>query len=202
VRRGLAWLRRHQHEDGRALTSYETAQTEAWRPPSSETTVALAALARGARLLPDEPSLREALDGFGHALLAWQHESGGIRNCLGESCTASLQNDPEVTDLVYTDGYALLALLDAFEATREQRYLGAARRLAAFLAAIQCGGDVLPLAGAWRGSYHLERRSWHGRADQSNPLDEGGMDSAYTGWTCGPILLGMVRLAEMAEPDH
>lgn len=194
ARKGLMWLRRHQHPSGRMLTSYETARTEAWRPPSSETVAALSVFAKGTRLFPKDLWIRESLDGLGQAVLALQHESGAIRNCYGDSCLASLQNDPDVTDLVYTDGYALLALEDAYTVSNQPRYLESATRLADFLTKIQCRNESDAYDGGWRGSYHLQWGTWYGKANQENPIDEGGMDSVYTGWASAPILYGLVRL--------
>ncbi len=193
--RGLTWLRDHQAPSGRMKTSYETCGGEAWRPPSSETAIALKAFAWGARLFEQE-WVRSSLEGLAAELLKWQHESGGIRNCDADARTASLQNDPDVTDLVYTDGYALLALLEAYAVTGHQPYLEAATRLADFLAAIQCWGESPAWDGGWRGSYHLEKRAWYGSADQENPLDEGGMNTVYTGWSAAPIACGMLRLLQ------
>lgn len=192
--RGLRWLDQHAHLSGRMLTSYETAGTEAWRPPASETAIALRTFAEAARTHP-ESWILQRLHTLGDALIRWQHTSGAIRNCDAESRSASLQNDPDVTDLVYTDGYALLGLIAAYEVTREDVYLHAARRLADFLMAIQCQSEHPAWDGSWRGSYHLELRKWHGAANQANPLDEGGMNTAYTGWSAAPICSGLLTIS-------
>ncbi|MCL5998349.1 MAG: hypothetical protein M1546_20200 [Chloroflexi bacterium] len=191
--RGISWLYEQITPSGRMRTSFETAQTEAWRPPSSETAVALKAFATVARFTRD-PAAWDGMTKLGKALIAWQDESGAIRNGDEASRDASLQNDPDLTDMVYTNGYALLALQDAFRANGNAVYRVAAERLAQFLARVQCQGESDQWDGSWRGSYSLSLQRWHGRANQNNELDEGGMYSAYTGWSTAPIAYGLLRL--------
>ncbi len=191
--RGLRWLNEHRVPSGRSMTSYETARTEAWRPPSSETAITLLTFARAAHLF-SESWVYKTVEELGSTVLRWMHTSGAIRNCDADSITASLQNDPNVTDLIYTDGYALLALQEAYIVTQDTRFLQAATKLADFLASIQCRSESDAWDGSWRGSYHLEKREWFGTADQENPLDEGGMYTAYTGWSAAPIAHGLLRL--------
>jgi hypothetical protein len=135
------------------------------------------------------------LDALAQTLIAWQHGSGGIRNCDAASHNAAKQNDPNMTDLVYTDGYALIALQEAavvsIHLANRTAYHTTVDRLADFLRLIQCTGEDPVWDGAWRGSYHLERRVWYGSAAPENDLEEGGMNAVYTGWCIAPIVYGL-----------
>jgi uncharacterized protein YyaL (SSP411 family) len=191
--KGLGWISKQLTPSGRVRTSYETAQTEAWRPPSSETAVALKAYAIVARYMQDH-AIWNGMFKISNAVLALQDKSGAIRNCDVESASASKQNDPDLADMVYTNGYALLALQEAYRANADGRYREAAIKLADFLVSVQCWGESGQWDGSWRGSYSLKRKRWAGRANQENELDEGGMYSAYTGWSTAPITYGLLRM--------
>ena len=193
--RGIGWMMDRITESGRIRTSYETAQTEAWRPPASETAVALKAFAVAARFSQDMGTWTGMVN-LAKALTCWQDKSGAIVNCDEESSNASLQNDPDLTDNVYTNGYALLAYQEAYRSNGNSAYREAAERLADFLAGTQCWGESGMWDGSWRGSYSLKRKTWHGRANQNNELDEGGMYSAYTGWSTAPIAYGLLRMVK------
>lgn len=130
---------------------------------------------------------------IGAFLLRLQHANGAIRNADDSCRHASLQTEPDLTDLVYTDGYALLALQEAYQATGEPRFREAADRLADFLVRVQCRGESPRWDGGWRGAYDVNTLEPRGRADQENPLDEGGMYSVYTGWCAAPITYGLLR---------
>lgn len=190
--RGLHWLYEHILPDGRIRTSFETAGVEQWRPPSSEAAMALKAFSLAYGILRT-PLYRDALNRLGAFLLRLQHPNGAIRNADDSCRHASLQADPELTDLVYTDGYALLALQEAFQATGDSRFREAADRLADFLVRVQCRGELPRWDGGWRGAYDVNTLEPRGRADQENPLDEGGMYSVYTGWCAAPITYGLLR---------
>ena len=62
---------------------------------------------------------------------------------------------------------------------------------------IQCRGESPLWDGAWRGSYDVEKECWAGRADQNNPIDEGGMYSVYTGWCNAPNMYGLLQLESL-----
>ena len=197
--KAIAWLSKQLTSDWRVRTSYETAETEAWRPPSSELAVAVKAYAIASRFSQD----RAIWNGFGNIvnkLMSWQDESGAIRNGDEDAREASQQNDPDVTDMVYTNGYALLALQEAYRANGNTNYRDHAEKLAEFLGGVQCWGESDKWDGSWRGSYHLKDKRWHGRANQDNELDEGGMYSAYTGWSTAPIAYGMLRAITLRQP--
>jgi hypothetical protein len=197
--KAIAWLSTKLTPDWRILTSYETAETESWRPPSSELAVAVKAYAIAAHYSDD----RAIWNGFGRIvgkLISWQDKSGAIRNCDEDALEASLQNDPNVTDMVYTNGYAMLALQEAYRANGNTAYRDHADQLAAFLGEVQCWGESGKWDGSWRGSYHLKKKQWYGRANQNNELDEGGMYSAYTGWSTAAIAYGMLRTITLHEP--
>ncbi|MCS7222861.1 MAG: terpene cyclase/mutase family protein [Anaerolineae bacterium] len=190
--RGLRWLYEHILPDGRMRTSFETAGVEQWRPPSSETAEALKAFSLAYGILRI-PSYRDAINRLGAFLLRLQHPNGAIRNADDSCRHASLQTDPDLTDLVYTDSYALLALQEAFQATGEQRFREAADRLADFLVRVQCRGESPRWDGGWRGAYDVNTLEPRGRVGQEDPLEEGGMYSVYTGWCAAPITYGLLR---------
>jgi hypothetical protein len=191
--RGIEWMSKLITPSGRIRTSFETAQTESWRPPSSETAVALKAFSVVARFSQNMGAWNGLMT-LAKALIRLQDGSGAIRNCDEESRSASLQNDPDLTDMVYTNGYALLALEEAFRSNGLSDFRIAADKLADFLVDVQCQGESDKWDGSWRGSYSLSRKCWAGRANQENDLDEGGMYSAYTGWSTAPIAYGLLRV--------
>jgi hypothetical protein len=104
--------------------------------------------------------------------------------------------------MVYTNGYGLMAWAEAYRVTGRKAYRDAAVALAGFLASIRCQGENPLWDGAWRGSYDVLRGEWSGRADQQNPLDEGGMYSVYTGWCNMPIATGLLWVSEILRKEE
>lgn len=190
--RAVAHLSSLQLPDGRLQTSYEVQQRENWRPASSETAESLRAFALTQRLVGIDVShqVRSATE----FLLRLTTDDGAIRNCDDTCRDASEQSDSSLTDLVYTCGYALHAWLDAWRVSGAEVHLDAATRLGEFLMSIQVDDPSVAWHGAWRGSYDVDRREWSGRANQHNPIDEGGLYSVYTGWTNATIANGLLRL--------
>lgn len=194
--RSFEYLLENLLDSGRMKTSYELEATEDWRPVSSEAAIALYAFSKiyeetgDARFIP-------AIEKTGKFLLSLQHERGGILNCSDycDDIGISLQNNKKLCDLVYTQGYALMALAFAWKATGDEKYHAAAIKLADFLVGIQCRDESPLWDGAWRGSFNVETWKWDGRANQNNPVDEGGMYSVYTGWCAAPVLYGLLLLS-------
>ena len=197
---GLEYLKSLVLPGGRLRTSYEINKVENWRPVSSETAMALMAFAVVQRELGIDLSAQ--IEATGQFLLSLAHPCGAICNCDATCLEASEQNDANLTDLVYTDGYALQALAEAYQTTGQAAYQQAALELAQFLARIQCQGENPLWDGAWRGSYHVVNGQWAGRADQHNPLDEGGMYSVYTGWCALPIATGMQMVSQWLSEEE
>lgn len=193
--KGMVYLIPLIKDNGRCLTTNELIQMEDWRPVSSETAIMLHLLGIAYRITKN-PLYLQKLNLVGGYLLRLQHESGAIRNCEPECLNASLQNNPDICDLVYTQGFALQALVGAYSITGENAYLNAAFALGNFLAGIQCSGESPLWDGGWRGSYNVITRQWDGRADQNNLIDEGGMFSVYTGWCCAEIAYGLELLEQ------
>lgn len=188
--RALAYLKSLQLPNGRVRTSYEISRIENWRPVSSENAMALLAFSVAQQSLAED--LTQEIEACGRFVLSLAADTGAIRNCDAASADASEQNDPDLTDLVYTNGYGLFAFTEAYRATGQTAYRDAAIALARFLASIQCRDESPLWDGAWRGSYDVVRKEWRGRANHQNPLDEGGMYSVYTGWCAAPITAGLL----------
>jgi len=185
-------------ENGRIKTSFEISKTEDWRPVSSEMSIALYAFSRVYDELKDTKYLND-IEKLGKFLLMFQDESGGIVNCKNETCDPklSLQNNSELCDLVYTQGFALIALIYAWKSTMERKYKEAVDKLANFLVNIQCKNESPLWNGGWRGSFNVHSWKWDGRANQNNPMDEGGMYSVYTGWSTSNIVYGLLLLSQL-----
>lgn len=141
-------------KDGRVQTAYEAAKVEDWRPVSSECAMALLQLSIAYQETA-RPDLLAAARRVGAFLLSLQQPNGAIANCDETCLDASLQNDAQQCDLVYTGGYALMALLQMYRVSHEAAYLEAAKRYARFLLSIQCKNESPHWDGAWRGSYQF-----------------------------------------------
>ena len=184
--------------EDRIRTSYELEKFEDWRPYSSEAAILLLGLSEAYQKEHDT-LLKECI---GHKrkiltdlLLDMQHKSGAILNCGHMSVEGlTLQTNASSADLVYTEGFALRALIRAYEVFGDSEYLDASVRLAQFLISIQCKNESPYWDGAWRGSYDVNQQCWAGRCNQNNEIDEGGMYSVYTGWCCTNIMLGLLNL--------
>ncbi len=77
---------------------------------------------------------REMMERTGAFLLQLQDQSGAILNCDETCMDCALQTNPDLADLVYTQGFALQALTLTYRLTREKKWLNAAQMLADFLA--------------------------------------------------------------------
>ena len=197
AKRGLAYAMGLINERNRMITSYELDKTEDWRPASSESAIALYVFSLAYRETGDT-SYKEAAQKVASYVLKLQDEGGAIVNCLPEEVGkgSDLQTTPELCDMVYTQGFALMALTEAARAFEEDRFRGAAEKLADFLVSVQCTDEEPVLDGSWRGSYNVKTKEWDGRSSQNNPIDEGGKYSAYTGWCTIPIMQGLAMLLE------
>jgi uncharacterized protein YyaL (SSP411 family) len=191
--KGMTYLVSLLLQNGRSATSYEIIKMEDWRPVSSETAIMLYVLGQAYKVTGKQLYLQKLLPAAEY-LLSLQDEIGAIMNCKEDCKAASLQNNIDLCDLVYTQGFALQALIFAFEVTGKGKLLEAANKLGDFLVSIQCGGESELWDGGWRGSYNIVTKEWDGRANQNNTIDEGGMYSVYTGWCCTNIIYGLELL--------
>lgn len=191
--KAMGYLISQVREDGSLRTSYEIIKMEDWRPLSSETCMSLFAFAKAYEATKNEVYLDwiEKISGFVERL-RW--ENGAIANCTERNPQISLQDNPDLCDLVYTQGHALFTFVELYEQTGKEKYLDWARKLADFLCEIQCRGESPLWDGGWRGSWNLKKNCWDGRANQNNAIDEGGMYSVYTGWCATTIMYGLERL--------
>ena len=184
--------------DGRVKTAFECHGSEQWRPMSSENAMALYnfsviySVTKNDKLLP-------LIDMLTNLMGQLQHESGAILNRRMASVDdgTSLQDGGYLCDLVYTQGFALQALLEAFTVTKNPLSLSLADKLAKFLISVQCDGESAFWDGGWRGSYDAKSKQWDGRCNQQNEIDEGGKYSVYTGWCATNIMLGLMALDEI-----
>lgn len=196
--KAMTALEQHILPNGRCRTTYEVMHGEDWRPVSSETAMAFYAFGAAYEVTGSD-HYRELTERSGAFLLQLQHESGAILNC-DESCMdCALQTNPDLADLVYTQGFALQAFNQVYRLTKDPKWHQAAVKLADFLVSIQCSGEFPLWDGGWRGSYNVKTHAWDGRANQNNQIDEGGMYSVYTGWCCTNILYGLQELLETEE---
>jgi len=197
IMNGIEWLLDHILDTGRLTTTYELYRGEKfrenWRPPSSESAELMILLSEAYREFKSGDIL-DRLESVFFWLSSLQTESGGVVNCDIGSKNASEQNNTHLADMVYTNGYALIGGLCAYESTGSSAYRVFSEKLGTFLSSIQVHEDV-QWRGGWRGSYDVVKNEWAGRALYGgNTEEEGGMYSVYTGWTTVPILQGLAYL--------
>ncbi len=202
LNQALEWLYSRIHQNGRMTTTYEMYKgqpfRENWRPPSSESAEFTILAAHIYEQFKSEGSF-ENLEKVFLWLAGLQAPNGAVRNCDEDSIKASEQNNPNLADFVYTNGYALLGSLMAFKAASSDKYLLFAKKLGEFLVNTQVREDV-QWKGSWRGSYDVVKEEWAGRAlFGENVEEEGGMYSVYTGWTTVPILTGLSFLYQYLD---
>ncbi len=148
--------------------------------------------------IEDKPEHRQWLKRIASDLVAFQTESGGIREELGAPGKSSIsppksneeygtsetslmqQNGDPVCDLLYTVNFAFLGLHEAATATHDASCIHAENKLAEFLCRIQIQSEKHPeLAGGWFRAF--DYRGWDYWASAS---DWGwGPWSIETGWT-------------------
>ena len=178
--------------NGRLRTSYEVSGAEAWRPASSENYIAMLCFILSYRFTGDRVFL-EAIDrisAFCDGLI--EPETGAVKN--GFVPGASLNENGDLCDFVYTQGYAFLAMIEMYKVLGEEKYLFRAEKAAGFLMETQIDEGSPKTDGAWRGSYDVRTKKAEGNCDQNNPLNEGGKHSVYTGWCALPIATGLTEL--------
>ncbi|MDD2268175.1 MAG: hypothetical protein PHY15_01335 [Eubacteriales bacterium] len=185
-----------QLESGRFATTYEMLKHEDWRPPSSESSIALFCLARACRYI-DDNRYKKAFLRVADYVLTLQAECGAIINSDADSLNASLQENPMICDLVYTEGFALMGFVEGYKVSGKDIFKDVAIKLGDFLVSIQCKGESPLWDGAWRGTFNTETMKWDGRANQNNNIDEGGMYSVYTGWCAATIMDGLLGVIEI-----
>lgn len=198
ARKALKYLLDDIILESRIRTSYELEKFEAWRPYSSELAIVLYALTIAIKNETDQPLKEQAIikvKALLNQMEKLQHKTGAIVNNddnLPDGLT--LQTDKNLCDLVYTQGFALRALVEYYQTLKDDKALKMAKRLGEFLVNIQCKNESPLWDGAWRGAYNVESKCWSGRCTQNNKIDEGGMFSVYTGWCCTNIMLGLLSL--------
>ncbi|MCE5340451.1 MAG: hypothetical protein LLF92_04910 [Planctomycetaceae bacterium] len=186
-------LKAMQLDSGRFRSSFESPNnkgcSEDWRPVSSETAIAMKCFSIGYSVFKDD-SYKQIAIKAADWISSVQHPCGGILNSDMKSEKSSLQQD-HLIDLVYTQGYAVMGLAHIVNNVSDS-YNECYKKLKKFLISIQCQGESENWDGAWRGSYDPVRQCWDGHCDMNNELDEGGLDSVYTGWCAAPIVIGLL----------
>ena len=154
--------------------------------------------------IEDTPEHRAWLKQIAGDLLACQHETGAIREAIGEAghgkyfppvsnahygtTEAPLiqENGDMVCDLLYTTNFAFLGLHEAASVTGDDFYKQAEERLAKFLCRIQVHSTAHPeLHGAWFRAFDFNRwEYWASNADAG-----WGAWCTETGWTQGWITM-------------
>lgn len=196
--KGIEYIKATIATDGHSKTSFELIKMEDWRPVSSETAMAFYCFCT-AYTATDDSTFLDYANKTGDFLVSLQHANGAILNC-NESCMDNCpQTNPDIADLVYTEGFALQAFLLAFKCTSNKKWLVSAKKLSDFLVSIQCADESPLWDGGWRGSYNVVSGKWDGRANQNNSIDEGGLYSVYTGWCCCNIMYGLQLLLSHKE---
>jgi uncharacterized protein YyaL (SSP411 family) len=182
-------------QNGRISTSYELNKAEAWRPVSSENYIALLCFALCYKYTGDKKFVAaiNEIEEFCDELI---DESGAIKNFTIDTKNASLNVSENLTDLVYTLGFAMNALAEMASIFNDKKYEQKAVNLAKFLTSIQCNENDPKVDGAWRGAYNLKLKKYDGRCNQNNEIDEGGEYSVYAGWCALPIVFGMLKLTK------
>lgn len=203
-RKALQYLFNEIILEDRIRTSYELEKFEDWRPYSSEISILLYALTVASKYEADETLKKAAgkkAEFMFDELKKMQHETGAIlnNNANANMEGLTLQVGAELCDLVYTQGFALRALIEYYETFHDESALNAAYRLGEFLIGIQCVNENELWDGAWRGSYNVVKKCWSGRCNQNNAIDEGGMYSIYTGWCCTNIMIGLLQLGKYVD---
>lgn len=180
--------------NNRIVTSWEKNKDEAWRTVASENYIALLCFALCYKYTMDEKflDLIKQIEGFCDSL--FDEKEGAILNFTTETKNASLNISEDLTDLVYTLGFAMNALAEMWLIFKDERYKQKAGKLATFLQSIQCNEKNSRVDGAWRGAYNLRLKKYDGRCNQNNEIDEGGEFSVYAGWCSLPIIFGMMKI--------
>jgi len=95
-----------------------------------------------------------------------------------------------LVDLIYTQNWATLGLVNLVAVTGREEYRKALEKSIGLLLSIQDCSREPHLAGCWRGMYDLKAGTWGG-----GDRYEGGAGSIYTGWTNAPISLALLLQA-------
>ncbi len=152
--------------------------------------------------IEDTPRHREWLNKMVDDLLAFQDESGAIREEIGTvghgkyappksnaeygTSEAPLiqENGDPVADMLYTSNFAFLSLMEAAAVTGDKKMEDAVSKLADFMVKIQVRSETHPeLDGTWFRGFEYDRwEYWASNADLG-----WGVWSTETGWTQGWI---------------
>ena len=127
-------------------------------------------------------SAEEAALSAGRELIERQFPDGHFPSEHGESPTA-----PHLADMIYTENWAVLALLHLHAWSGDAVYSDAARRSLEFLARIQDATPDRRFKGCWRGMFDTQSGAWGG-----GDRFEGGANSIYSGWTNATISLAFL----------
>lgn len=187
---GLAYIGANVRPDGRILLGYEVhGAEERWRPPSSEQSICVRALAICERVFPTHPDVATWRTKR-YALLGWLDplidSSGAIRNGYGVGVTAG--DVAHITDHVYTTAFAAEAYLLSGQVDGNPTYTSNGRGILRFAAGNIWHSSTNPDEdGCLRGAYDLTAQDFNTSEVSQNGSEEGGGNMAYTGWSAAPV---------------
>ena len=175
--------------DKRVETCWEQGADEQWRPPSSDQSIVIRALAMAEKYCP--VSVRIPLWASArNDLLEWltlcvDERTGAVVNGLGDN--ASGADTVFVADNVYTTAFAV----EAFALSGE---INVAKRILEWVSTNIWYSNNPDENGCVRGAWNLRDKNWD---TQSIVHTEEGVDisdSAYTGWSAAPLLARFIEL--------
>ena len=175
--------------DGRVGTCWEHGADEQWRPPSSDQSIVIRALAMAEANCPISSRV-SSWHAARQTLLEWlilcvDDSTGAVVNGLGEN--ASGADTLWVVDNVYTTAFAV----EAFALSGEHAI---AKNILRWVAGNVWYSNNPDENGCVRGAWNLRDRKWD---TQSLVHTEEGVDisdSAYTGWSAAPLMARFIEL--------
>ena len=200
---GLAYISGQVGFNGKVVLAYEIHGTqESWRPPSSEHSICIRALAACEKAFPAHPDVttwrtkRQALHGWLDPLI---DSSGAVRNGYGVGVTHA--DVAHITDHVYTTAFAVEAYRLSAEVDGNSSYASVAAGILSFAAGNIYYSQTDPDAnGCLRGAYDLAAQDFNTSEVSQNGQEEGGGDMAYTGWSAAPIAALLFEMGVDAAP--
>lgn len=184
---------------GRIKTTHELASgEEVWRPPSSDQSLVVRALAHAEYFVVDSTK-SNFWRSYRNVFLRWLtpliHENGAMRNGYGDNITHA--DIYHITDHVYTTAFAIEAYLYSYLNGGNQEHLDNALLIASFASDNLYFSNNPNTNGVLRGAYDLIDNNWDTSEVQQNHAVEGGGEMIYSGWTNAPIAALLYELSDL-----